>query len=376
MSIERKPFEIEKFCKRLLSVKNWKEQSQHVYTRFEIFSVCDLVIDLFRREQTLAEIAPPVRIVGDIHGQYEDLVRLLNCRTSMNTEDDKKASYAFATKKWVFLGDYVDRGFNSLECILLVFSLKVRTRIPISKILGHRIQIVFPRQYILLRGNHETRVINFRYGFRHELLRRQRSQQEANDIWEKFNDAFSYMPLACLVGMKILCMHGGISPELVSLDAIRMIDRPLTDVNPIRLAQDLLWADPDDFGKPHVGEFIHNKNRGLSVCFNAPAVHEACRRLNVCMIVRAHQMMPAGFKFFADRKLCTVFSAPRYMNEIDNRGAVLKVAANGKVSIMVMKKSKLQPGNKPISEEVTKFPGQSEYTALTDIEAAAKIGLE
>ncbi|PIC40453.1 hypothetical protein B9Z55_011792 [Caenorhabditis nigoni] len=227
-------------------------------------------------------------------------------------------------------------------------------------------QILFPRQYVLLRGNHETKVINFRYGFRHEILRRLTSKRDAQEVWERFNDAFSFMPLACLIGHKILCMHGGISPDLVSLDAIRMISRPLIDVNQNRLAQDLLWADPEDFGRPNEAAFCWNKNRGLSVCFNAQAVSDACRRLNVNLIVRAHQMMPNGFKFFADRKLCTIFSAPRYMNEIDNAGAVLKVAANGKVSLIMMKKSRIQ--SRQQSEELTKFPGKSEYTALAEIE--------
>ncbi|PIC40454.1 hypothetical protein B9Z55_011792 [Caenorhabditis nigoni] len=347
MSIEKRVFDVQHFCKRHLQIKN-----DQIYTKFELFSLIDLVIDEFRREPTLAEISPPVRIVGDIHGQHDDLVRLLNCKNEGNAAsiDDRKPSYAFSTKKWVFLGDYVDRGYNSLECICLVFSLK----------------ILFPRQYVLLRGNHETKVINFRYGFRHEILRRLTSKRDAQEVWERFNDAFSFMPLACLIGHKILCMHGGISPDLVSLDAIRMISRPLIDVNQNRLAQDLLWADPEDFGRPNEAAFCWNKNRGLSVCFNAQAVSDACRRLNVNLIVRAHQMMPNGFKFFADRKLCTIFSAPRYMNEIDNAGAVLKVAANGKVSLIMMKKSRIQ--SRQQSEELTKFPGKSEYTALAEIE--------
>ncbi|CAP20535.1 Protein CBG23770, partial [Caenorhabditis briggsae] len=103
----------------------------------------------------------------------------------------------------------------------------------------------------------------------HEILRRLTSKRDAQEVWERFNDAFSFMPLACLVGHKILCMHGGISPDLVSLDAIRMIQRPLIDVNHNRLAQDLLWADPEDFERPNEAAFCWNKNRGLS---NAGAV--------------------------------------------------------------------------------------------------------
>ncbi|CAP39475.2 Protein CBG22959 [Caenorhabditis briggsae] len=213
MSIEKKVFDVQHFCKRHLQIKN-----DQIYTKFELFSLIDLIIDEFRKEPTLAEISPPVRIVGDIHGQHDDLVRLLNCKNEGNTAsiDDRKPSYAFSTKKIPNFQNFV-------------------------------FQILFPKQYVLLRGNHETKVINFRYGFRHEILRRLTSKRDAQEVWERFNDAFSFMPLACLVGHKILCMHGGISPDLVSLDAIRMIQRPLIDVNHNRLAQDLLWADPEDF---------------------------------------------------------------------------------------------------------------------------------
>lgn len=375
------------FCKRHLRYKEYKQEKlEIVYTKFEIFSLCELVVELFKKECTLAEISPPVRVVGDIHGQYDDLVRLMNCedcgnqkksieKDSGSKDEFRKAGYPFAMKKWVFLGDYVDRGYSSLECICLVFALK----------------IVFPKQYILLRGNHETRVINFRYGFRvngpefqaiikkfqHELLRRHPNKKEAIEMWEKFNEAFAWMPLACKIGTRILCMHGGISPELTSLDAIRNIPRPLVDVHQIPLALDLLWADPDDFGRPNDPSFVPNRHRGISVCFNAAAVEDACKRLNVSMIVRAHQMMLNGFKFFADRKLCTIFSAPKYMDEVDNSGAFLRVSATGKLSIgKMVKHTKIGAQKKSHDDEITRFPGTSEYAALADINAASKFSME
>ncbi|CAL2038274.1 unnamed protein product [Caenorhabditis brenneri] len=374
MSNQRKLFDVTEFCKRHLRYKEYKQEKQEiVYTKWEIFSLCELVVELFKKENTLVEIAPPVRVVGDIHGQYDDLVRLMNCedgsqkksiereKDSGSKEEFRKATYPFAMKKWVFLGDYIDRGYSSLECICLVFSLKV----------------VFPKQYILLRGNHETRVINFRYGFRHELLRRNPNKKEAIEMWEKFNEAFAWMPLACKIGTRILCMHGGISPELTSLDAIRNIPRPLVDVHQIPLALDLLWADPDDFGRPNDPSFVPNRHRGISVCFNAAAVEDACKRLNVSVIVRAHQMMLNGFKFFADRKLCTIFSAPKYMDEVDNSGAFLRVSATGKMSIVKMiKHSKIGTQKKSQGDEITRFPGTSEYAALADINAASKFSME
>ncbi|PIC52219.1 hypothetical protein B9Z55_002415 [Caenorhabditis nigoni] len=217
------------------------------------------------------------------------------------------------------------------------------------------LKIHYPKNYILLRGNHETRAINFAYGFKEELTIKL-GEADGAEVWEKFNETFSYMPLAALVGGKILCMHGGLSPDLNSLDDIKKIVRPIVDVATNRLAQDLLWSDPtpDQTLATLHKDPLYNKNgvRGLSCTFNEAAVRETCKKLKILKIVRAHQMVPDGFKFFADRQLITIFSAPRYMNETDNRGAVLTVRTDGKVGIIQMKNTKGMKQN--VDDEITR----------------------
>ncbi|CAI2318907.1 unnamed protein product [Caenorhabditis sp. 36 PRJEB53466] len=320
--------DIIEFLKRHLSVKNWLNYREQPYTKGEVIQVIDMAMEIFKTEPILATSMPPCTIVGDIHGQYCDLVRLLNSKGN-------KKLRGFAQNQWVFLGDYVDRGSHSLECICLMFGLKV----------------AYPTQYTLLRGNHETRAINFAYGFREELSNRF-GDLDGPEVWEKFNEVFSWMPLACLVGNKILCMHGGIGPDLKSLDDIRKLKRPITQVATCRLAQDLLWSDPLEGGTmPMIGsEPIFGKNavRGLSCTFNDAAVLDVCNRLKIDLIVRAHQMIPEGFKFYADRHLLTIFSAPRYQNEVDNKGSYLKVEKSGKVSISIMRNTKPFQGKQPV----------------------------
>lgn len=303
MTDDKKMFDINEFLKRHLFVKNWVNYRQQSYTKYELMQLIESVEAALSVDDTLAKISPPVTIVGDIHGQYPDLVRVL-CNQNSKEDAKKKAAYGFCNSRFVFLGDYVDRGHHSIECISLVFALKV----------------VYPTNYILLRGNHETKSINYTYGFREELVNRL-GPIDGFEIWERFNVAFSWMPLACLVGHKILCMHGGISPKLHSLKEINEIDRPVAEILPDSLAQDLLWADPADgqgaMTVRSTPEYVPNGVRGLSFIFNEAAVRDTCKRLNINLIVRAHQMIPEGFKFFADQKLLTIFSAPRYMNETD-----------------------------------------------------------
>uniref|UniRef100_A0A0K0DGY0 Serine/threonine-protein phosphatase n=1 Tax=Angiostrongylus cantonensis TaxID=6313 RepID=A0A0K0DGY0_ANGCA len=171
--------------------------------------------------------------------------------------------------QYIFLGDYVDRGRRSLECVCLVLTLK----------------ILFPRKYQILRGNHECKGINRVYGFYDELLDR------FEKVGPRFNEVFSWMPLAGLVGKKILCMHGGISAYLNSLDDIRKV---------------LICF---------IFKYAPNTVRGVATFFGEDAVIQCCEKLKVDLIVRAHQMMMSGYGFFCNRKLITIFTAPRYQPE-------------------------------------------------------------
>ena len=152
-------------------------------------------------------------------------------------------------------------------------------------------------------------------------------------LYDHFNEIFCELPLAAIVEGKILCMHGGLSPELCHLDDIRKIKRPLVVVR--GLAQDLLWSDPE-LG---VKGFQPNKIRAVSYVFGEDAVQDKCKQLNIDMVIRAHQVVEFGYAFFANRRLVTVFSAARYHEDMCNFAAVVQVDGNLELSFMQLKPS-------------------------------------
>ena len=138
-------------------------------------------------------------------------------------------------------------------------------------------KIKYPENFFLLRGNHESEYLSRRYGFYDECKRRYDIK-----LWKKFVDCFNCLPVAALIEDKILCMHGGLSPELKSLDQIRKLKRP-TDIPDNGLLCDLLWSDPD----PNVNRWGEN-GRGISYVFGKKALANFLKELNLDLIVRGH----------------------------------------------------------------------------------------
>ncbi|CAD6198770.1 unnamed protein product [Caenorhabditis auriculariae] len=281
---KRESFKVTEFI-----AKHFRDGSKsQEYDVDEIHLLLDLVDQEMRAGPSLVEVRAPINVCGDVHGQYSDLMRIFKtCGKPM-------------TQKYLFLGDYVDRGRHSLEVFLL-------------------------------RGNHEIVSINKSYGFEGELKMRYKSR--AFELHEHFNNVFAYMPLAGLIHGRILCMHGGLSPQLNSFDDIRKIERPLKHVKRCPLAQDLLWADPE----PGVQGYKRNAIRAVSHIFGEDAVHEMCKRLNIDLIIRAHQVVEYGYAFFAKKSLLTVFSASRYHEELHNYAAVVKVNADLELTFAQLK---------------------------------------
>ena len=211
---------------------------------------------------------------------------------------------------YLFLGDYVDRARQSVETIGLLLAYKVR----------------FPASFFLLRGNHECASLNRIYGFFDECKRRYSVK-----LWRVFGDCFNCMPVAAVVGDRILCMHGGLSPELESLDQIRALARP-TEVPEDGLLCDLLWSDPE----PRVTGWGYN-GRGVSYTFGPDVVDEFLERQGLELICRAHQVVEDGYEFIANRKLVTIFSAPNYCGEFDNAGGMLVVGADLRCSFKILR---------------------------------------
>lgn len=237
----------------------------------EIVAVCAAARELLLSQPALVELSAPVKIVGDVHGQYTDLIRLF-----------EMCGFPPAAN-YLFLGDYVDRGKQSLETILLLLCYKLK----------------YPENFFLLRGNHECANVTRVYGFYDECKRRCNIK-----IWKTFVDTFNCLPIASIVAGKIFCVHGGLSPSLSHMDDIRGIVRP-TDVPDYGLLNDLLWSDPAD-----MEEDWEPNERGVSYCFGKKVIMDFLQRHDFDLVCRAHMVVEDGYEFFNDRILVTVFSAP------------------------------------------------------------------
>ncbi|KAL1771235.1 serine serine/threonine-protein phosphatase PP1-alpha catalytic subunit [Sigmodon hispidus] len=231
-------------------------------TENEIRGLCLKSRDIFLSQPILLELEAPLKICGDIHGQYYDLLRLFEYG-GFPPESN-----------YLFLGDYVDHGKQSLETICLLLAYKIK----------------YPENFFLLRGNHECASINHIYSFYDERKRCYNIK-----LWKTFTDCFNCLPIAAIVDEKIFCCHGGLSPDLQSMEQIRHIIRP-TDVLDQGLLCDLLWSDPDK----DVQGWGEN-DRGVSFTFGAEVVAKFLRKHDLDLICRAHQVVQDGYEFFAKR---------------------------------------------------------------------------
>jgi len=260
--------------------------------------LCCRVKNVFAEQPMMLELDAPMKIAGDVHGQFYDMLRLFEYGGPPEEMN------------YLFLGDYVDRGKNSIECIALLLAFKAK----------------YPENFFVLRGNHECASINRLYGFFDECKRRYNVK-----LWKTFGDVFNYMPVCALIDDRILCMHGGISPELTTLEQIRQLPRPV-DVPDSGLLCDLLWSDPS----AEVSAWGDN-DRGVSFTFGAEIVRSFCKKHDLDLIARAHQVVEDGYEFFAGRQLVTVFSAPNYCREFDNAGGLMSIDENLLCSFKVLK---------------------------------------
>ena len=280
-----KKYNIDIIILKLLSVRN-KTNKEVKLQYSEILWLCEEVTKIFLNQPVCLYLDTPVNICGDIHGQYSDLIRLF------------EAGGYPPDVNYLFLGDYVDRGEQSIETICLLFSFKIKCS----------------NNFFLLRGNHECASLNREYGFYDECKRRYNIK-----LWKKFVDVFNCMPYSAIVEDKIIFMHGGLSPSLKNLGQLNEIIRP-TDIPDEGLLCDLVWSDPESNLK---GWDIND--RGVSYTFNEKIVDNFLTIHNLEVLVRAHQVVEKGYEFFNGRKCVTIFSAPNYCGEFDNAGAMMTI---------------------------------------------------
>ena len=261
----------------------------------ELKLLCEKAKEIFIEESNVQNVSAPVIICGDLHGQIYDLLELF------------KKGGEIPNSRYIFMGDYVDRGYNGVEVLELLLALKVK----------------YPEHITLLRGNHESRQICFAYGFYEEITRK---YGNANP-WEYFTDLFDYLPLAALVEGKIFCVHGGLSPYISTIDQIRLINRKM-EIPREGVFCDLMWSDPDDI------ETWIISCRGAGWIYGSKVVDEFTHINGLDLICRAHQLVMEGFKYwFKSQKLCTVWSCPNYCYRCGNRASILKIGADLERSI-------------------------------------------
>jgi serine/threonine-protein phosphatase PP1 catalytic subunit len=286
--------DIDKFIADIWALEPYPPGVRADITEQDVAFLCDSVIPIFKRQPVLLELKAPITIIGDTHGQLHDTFRIFQ------SGHGKAGDSPF-----LFLGDYVDRGRNSIEnlCLLLAYKIK------------------YPDSFWMLRGNHECSYINRLYGFWDDCMRAWPSN--GTDQWKRFGAVFNYLPIAAVIEQKIFCVHGGLSPHLHSMDDIRNIERP-SEVPEEGLLCDLVWSDPD----PEAVDWQENE-RGTSVCFGQAQVEAFLAEFQFDLVCRAHQAVMEGyeFPFRPDQSLITLFSAPNYCYEFENKGAILHVDA-------------------------------------------------
>lgn len=252
----------------------------------DVTTLCELAKEILQKESNVTAVAAPVTVCGDIHGQFHDLIELF------------KIGGEVPDTNYVFMGDYVDRGYYSVETVSLLLALKVRHR--------NRIHIV--------RGNHECRQITQVYGFYDECLRKYGSA----NIWRGFTDLFDYLPLTALIDNTIFCLHGGLSPSIDNLDQIRQLDRIQEPPHEGPMC-DLFWSDPDERSGWGISP------RGAGYTFGQDISENFNHTNNLTLISRAHQLVMDGYNWAHERNVVTIFSAPNYCYRCGNQAAIMEL---------------------------------------------------
>lgn len=254
----------------------------------EFIILCEEVRQALFEENNVIQVQSPVTICGDIHGQLFDLLRLFEIGGDVGDT------------RYIFMGDYVDRGYYSLETFTLLMLLKLK----------------YPDRIFLLRGNHESRQITQIYGFYEECYNK---YGNANP-WRYCTQIFDFLTLSALVDGRVLCVHGGLSPHIRIVDQIRAQSR-LEELMQIPGFSDLMWSDPSD-----EIESWRKSPRGAGWLFGKKVVNDFTLLNGLDLVCRSHQVIQEGYKYsFTEESLVTVWSAPNYFYRIGNKAAIMEL---------------------------------------------------
>jgi serine/threonine-protein phosphatase 4 catalytic subunit/serine/threonine-protein phosphatase PP1-1 len=256
-------------------------------SKTEVNELISKVSEILYTESAVINISTPIHVVGDIHGQYSDLLNIFN-----------RIGFP-PNKSFLFLGDYVDRGEKSTETILLLFALKA----------------TFPTKIFLIRGNHETKEISRTYGFYDEVYRKYGDSR----VWRYIHLVFDFLPTAALIDGRYFCAHGGISEKALTI----------AKINKYKISSclhDIVWSDP-------MGHGFSASTRGAGRHYGSDVTSIFLEVNNLKGIVRSHQMVFEGFRFhFKEKNVVTVWSATDYCRRFRNLGSVLKLDTNHEIT--------------------------------------------
>jgi len=289
----------------------WIEQLRRCepLSQEDVGTLCEKAKEILEQESNVTVVQAPVTVCGDIHGQFHDLIELF------------KIGGEVPDTNYVFMGDYVDRGYYSVETVSLLLALKVRHR--------NRIHIV--------RGNHECRQITQVYGFYDECLRKYGSA----NIWRGFTDLFDYLPLTALIDNTIFCLHGGLSPSVDTLDQIRALDRLQEPPHEGPMC-DLFWSDPDERSGWGISP------RGAGYTFGQDISENYNHVNNLTLISRAHQLVMEGYNWAHERNVVTIFSAPNYCYRCGNQAAVMELDDSLRYTFLQFDPAPMRTDIKPV----------------------------
>lgn len=274
----------------------------------EVKVLCDKAKELLVNEGNIQHISTPITICGDLHGQFYDVKELF------------KVGGKCPNTNYIFLGDYVDRGYYSVETFLLLLALKVR----------------YPDRVTLLRGNHECRQITQVYGFYDECLRKYGSV----NVWRYCTEVFDFLILAAIIDDRYFCVHGGLSPMVNTLDDINAINRRL-EIPRDGPMSELLWSDPEEIDGWSMSP------RGAGYLFGADQVAQFNHKNKIDVICRAHQLVMEGYKWMFDNSIVTVWSAPNYCYRCGNVAAIMKLDEHLKYTFTIFKEAPAEERGNP-----------------------------
>jgi len=275
---DQSKFEVDDMIAQVLECKHLSEA--------QVAKLCEKGKEVLEKESNVHVVRAPVTVCGDVHGQFHDLLELF------------KIGGVPPDTNYLFMGDYVDRGYYSVETVTLLLLYKIR----------------YPERLHILRGNHESRQITQVYGFYDECVRKYGTSR----VWEMFTDLFDFLPLSAVVEQEIFCLHGGLSPSLDTIAHIRALER-VREIPHEGAMCDLLWSDPED----RVGWGV--SSRGAGFTFGQDMSERFCQSNGLKSIARAHQLVMEGYNWAHQERVVTIFSAPNYCYRCGNLAGMLEL---------------------------------------------------